>query len=392
MTKKRDLKRRVRERQAKTGESYVTARRRVVAAAARAPVTEPATEPEPALEPATELATEPATEPATEHAIEHATEHATELAPGRATEHATGHAREPATEPATGPATEHATAPQVERAPAPATVPEPETQPTQQAVDERDDVAGPSGSTIPYVELVDVSAEAEGVGFRCRVMVTPQLADGVMAAALLERLHHILHATPGDPTTKVMRAAALEGVQPKRSERLTTLEPLRRFLQRARVGLGGLSDDGMHLAFQVAGTDHASLVSVLCTVMPAKGPTLVMSVVGEDLSHLWAFSRAEQALLGPTLFLIFESKRYAILDDRFVIGRERSSDLQIRDGHISRQHAAVIRRNGTFYIKDLGSTGGIHYKGMRIDNKRIDEADVFQIGRYELRFTFVADD
>jgi len=52
----------------------------------------------------------------------------------------------------------------------------------------------------------------------------------------------------------------------------------------------------------------------------------------------------------------------------------------------------VIRRNGTFYIKDLGSTGGIHYKGMRIDNKRIDEADVFQIGPYELRFTFVADD
>ncbi len=48
----------------------------------------------------------------------------------------------------------------------------------------------------------------------------------------------------------------------------------------------------------------------------------------------------------------------------------------------------MIRRNGTFYIKDLGSTNGIDYKGMRIDNKRIDEGDVFHLCDYELRFTY----
>jgi hypothetical protein len=57
--------------------------------------------------------------------------------------------------------------------------------------------------------------------------------------------------------------------------------------------------------------------------------------------------------------------------------RLEDRDLAIKDGNISRKHAAVIRRNGTFYIKDLGSTNGIDYKGMRIDNKRIDEGDVF---------------
>ena len=51
----------------------------------------------------------------------------------------------------------------------------------------------------------------------------------------------------------------------------------------------------------------------------------------------------------------------------------------------------MIRRNGTFYIKDLGSTNGIDYKGMRIDNKRIDEGDVFHLCDYELRFTYRAD-
>ena len=39
----------------------------------------------------------------------------------------------------------------------------------------------------------------------------------------------------------------------------------------------------------------------------------------------------------------------------------------------------------------LGSTNGIDYKGMRIDNKRIDEGDVFHLCDYELRFTYRAD-
>jgi neural Wiskott-Aldrich syndrome protein len=92
---------------------------------------------------------------------------------------------------------------------------------------------------------------------------------------------------------------------------------------------------------------------------------------------------------GPTLFLVYNGQRYPVTKDQFIIGRgSKTSDLAIKDGNISRKHAAVIRRNGTFYIKDLGSTNGIDYKGMRIDNKRIDEGDVFHICDYELRFTY----
>lgn len=95
---------------------------------------------------------------------------------------------------------------------------------------------------------------------------------------------------------------------------------------------------------------------------------------------------------GPTLFLIYNGQRYPVTKDQFIIGRgSKTSDLAIKDGNISRKHAAVIRRNGTFYIKDLGSTNGIDYKGMRIDNKRIDEGDVFHLCDYELRFTYRGD-
>ena len=95
---------------------------------------------------------------------------------------------------------------------------------------------------------------------------------------------------------------------------------------------------------------------------------------------------------GPTLFLVYNGQRYPMTKDQFIIGRgSKTSDLPIKDGNISRKHAAVIRRNGTFYIKDLGSTNGIDYKGMRIDNKRIDEGDVFHLCDYELRFTYRTD-
>ncbi|MCC6749706.1 MAG: FHA domain-containing protein [Deltaproteobacteria bacterium] len=96
-----------------------------------------------------------------------------------------------------------------------------------------------------------------------------------------------------------------------------------------------------------------------------------------------------EAAGGPTLFLIFNNQKIAIDKDQFIIGRgSKTSDLAIKDGNISRKHAAIIRRNGTYYIKDLGSTNGIDYKGMRIDNKRIDEGDVFHLCDYELRFTY----
>ena len=92
---------------------------------------------------------------------------------------------------------------------------------------------------------------------------------------------------------------------------------------------------------------------------------------------------------GQALYLIFENQRHKIDKEQFVIGRgSKSTDLPIKDGNISRKHAAVVRRNGTYFIRDLGSTNGIDFNGTRIDNKRIDEGDVFHLCEYELKFTY----
>jgi hypothetical protein len=91
----------------------------------------------------------------------------------------------------------------------------------------------------------------------------------------------------------------------------------------------------------------------------------------------------------PTLYLIFNGQKIPITKEQFIIGRGlKTSDLAIKDGNISRKHAAIIYHNGAYYIKDLGSVNGIEYGGKRIDSKRIDENDTFHICDYELRFTY----
>jgi hypothetical protein len=91
----------------------------------------------------------------------------------------------------------------------------------------------------------------------------------------------------------------------------------------------------------------------------------------------------------PPLYLIFGNQKYAVDKDQFIIGRgAKSSDLPIRDGNISRKHAAVVRRAGAYYIKDLGSTNGIDYKGERIEARKIEEGDIYSICDYQLKFTF----
>ncbi len=94
----------------------------------------------------------------------------------------------------------------------------------------------------------------------------------------------------------------------------------------------------------------------------------------------------------PPLFVIHQQRRYAIAETEFVIGRSpEAADLVIDDAMISRRHAAVVRRAGAYYVVDLGSAGGITYRGVRITDKRIDEGDVFRLGAHELHFTFRAE-
>ncbi len=91
----------------------------------------------------------------------------------------------------------------------------------------------------------------------------------------------------------------------------------------------------------------------------------------------------------PPIYLSFNNNRYVINKEKYVIGRgSKQTDLTIRDGNISRRHCMILYRNGAHYIKDMGSTNGIEYRGNRIESKKIEEGDVFYLCDYELRFSY----
>jgi hypothetical protein len=91
-----------------------------------------------------------------------------------------------------------------------------------------------------------------------------------------------------------------------------------------------------------------------------------------------------------TLYLYFEGQCYAVDQEQFVIGRgSKYSDLPIKDANISRRHCAIVRRDGGYYIKDLGSTNGVEFNGERVDNHRIEEGTLYRLCDHELRFSFI---
>jgi hypothetical protein len=114
----------------------------------------------------------------------------------------------------------------------------------------------PRANPIAVVELVDATEEAHGLGLKCAVLVSPDLAARIPPLRMLERLRDALLATEADPQMHLMRAALFRGEPPKREPRSVRIrwDDVARFYDRARVGIGGLADAGDMLALQVDDT------------------------------------------------------------------------------------------------------------------------------------------
>lgn len=109
-------------------------------------------------------------------------------------------------------------------------------------------------------------------------------------------------------------------------------------------------------------------------------PGSVSSEVRESLQERLESDR-------PQLKLQLEDRAVFIDKDRFVIGRSsKGTDFVIRDENVSRKHAAILYHSGHYYIQDLQSTNGTEYNGKRIELRRIEHGDRYQICDYDLKF------
>ncbi|MFO0920882.1 MAG: ATP-binding protein [Pirellulales bacterium] len=69
------------------------------------------------------------------------------------------------------------------------------------------------------------------------------------------------------------------------------------------------------------------------------------------------------------------------------VGRDADNELQLQDTEVSRHHAAIIRLEDHFEIKDLGSSNGTFLNSVRVQQQPLKSGDRLQIGRTLLVFT-----
>jgi len=89
------------------------------------------------------------------------------------------------------------------------------------------------------------------------------------------------------------------------------------------------------------------------------------------------------------LFATFEGQEYLVDKDEFFIGRgQKVCELVIRDTNVSRQHAKVMKHNGAWWMLDNQSLNGVEFRGAKLQQKRIDDGDVFLICGHAIQFNF----
>lgn len=77
---------------------------------------------------------------------------------------------------------------------------------------------------------------------------------------------------------------------------------------------------------------------------------------------------------------------YLITREYTVIGRDKVADISLKDPQVSRQHAAIEYREGSYILKDLESTNGTRMNGTLIKQANLRHEDKFSVGDTTLQF------
>ena len=76
-----------------------------------------------------------------------------------------------------------------------------------------------------------------------------------------------------------------------------------------------------------------------------------------------------------------------LLRAEVTIGREQGNTIRLTERNVSRSHARLLRRNGSYVVEDLGSYNGVSVNGERIDGRaKLSAGDRLEIGDYGLAF------
>jgi pSer/pThr/pTyr-binding forkhead associated (FHA) protein len=78
--------------------------------------------------------------------------------------------------------------------------------------------------------------------------------------------------------------------------------------------------------------------------------------------------------------------QFLIEKDVTTAGRHPESDIFLDDITVSRRHAEIRRKDGAFFVHDMGSLNGTYVNRERVDNTQLANGDELQIGKFKLAF------
>lgn len=113
------------------------------------------------------------------------------------------------------------------------------------------------------------------------------------------------------------------------------------------------------------------------------GHTMVYSVADRLQEPLEERARQRDA----RALLVMDGKRLVVGAGGATLGRSRSCDIVVDDANVSRRHAEVRPRGGSWTIADLGSTNGVTVNGVRVERPQtLKPGDRVELGTTVLTF------
>src|SRR5437867_2703659 len=67
----------------------------------------------------------------------------------------------------------------------------------------------------------------------------------------------------------------------------------------------------------------------------------------------------------------------------FTIGRKPGNDLMLLSSGVSRDHGAIVYKDGTYYLVDKDSKGGLFINGQRITRSELHHQDQITVGGHQ---------
>ncbi len=168
-----------------------------------------------------------------------------------------------------------------------------------------------------------------------------------------------------------------------RRERFTLpARPLIEFETDDRLGLG---EFGIQTGMLVVPEreDAAEEEPVRPASREQSGRTMVYSNAGRLAAPLEERTRSR----AQTALLLHDGKRLVVGPAGVTLGRSRQCDVVLDDPNVSRRHAEIRPRGGSWVLSDLGSTNGSRINGRQVDAPEVVRpGDEIEVGATALRF------